>query len=125
MVMVVASFGDDVEEIVIGVDDRVSLIHHVHWVGPAIIPVVDNNIGIYLDITLHLSQGAPHPDGLPFASQVSVIGVNELPVFVGITRRVFIRTYIYLLAIKPGKKLVPDSIHERVGVGVIQVKKLL
>ncbi len=97
---------------------------HVHGVGPAIIPVVYDDIGSYLDVTLHLGQGAPHSDGLPFASQVSIIGVDKLPVFVGITWQVLIRADIYLFAIKPRKKLVPDSIHEGVGVRVIQVKKL-
>src|SRR5437588_8531242 len=122
--MVVASFGNDVEEIVIGVDDRISLIDHVHRVGLAIIPVVKDNIGVYLNVSLHLCLGTPHSDGLPFASQVSVIVVNKAEVFVGIARRVLIRAYINLLAIKPWKKLVPDSIHEGVGVRVTQVKKL-
>src|SRR2546421_10013598 len=122
--MVVASFGDDVEEIVISVDDRISLFRHVQGVGPAIIPGVHDNIGVYPDATLHLSQSAPHSDGLPFASQVSVIGVNKLPVLVRSPWRVLIRAYIYLPAIKPRQKLVPDTIHEGVGLGVIQVKKL-
>src|SRR6266516_551299 len=124
IVMVVASFGDDVEEIVIGVDDRISLVHHIHRVGPAIIPVVNDNIGVYLHVTLHLCQTAPHSGSLPFAPQVSIIGVYKLPVMAGIAWRVLIRAYIYLPAIKPWKELVPDSIHEGVGVGVIQVKIL-
>src|SRR6266852_2887809 len=122
--MVVASFGDDVEKIVIRVDDRISFMHHVHWVGPAIIPVVYDDVRVYLDVTPHPGQGAPHSDRLPFASQVSIIGVDKLPVFVCVTWRVLIRANIYLSAIKPWKKLVPDSIHEGVGVGVIQIEKL-
>src|SRR2546425_7359488 len=114
--MVVASFVDDVEEIVIGVDDRISLIHHVHRVSLAIIPIVKDNIGIYLDVTLHLCQGTPHSKRLPFASQVNVISVNKLHVFVSITRRVLIRAYINLFSIKPWKKLTPDTIHEGVGI---------
>ena len=82
--MVVASSGDDVEEIIIGIDDRISLIHHVHRIGPVIIPDVHDNIGVYLDITLHLCQGTPHSDGLPSASQISVISVNKLTVIGGI-----------------------------------------
>src|SRR5215472_1708419 len=104
--MVVARFGADVEEIIIRVDDRISWMHHVHGIGPAIIPIVNDDISIYPDITLHLRQRAPHSDGFPFASQVSIIDVNKLPVFVGIIWRVFIRAYIYLFATKPREKLV-------------------
>src|SRR5437870_3151751 len=99
--MVIASFRDNVEEIVIGVDDRKSLTRHVHRVGPAIIPVVKDNISVYPDATLHLRQGTPHSHSLPFASQVSIIGVNKPHVLIRSAWRVLIRTYIYLLAIKP------------------------
>src|SRR5437763_4900121 len=104
--MIIASFGDDVEEIIIGVDDRKSLIRHVHGVGPAIIPVVKDNIGVHPDATLHLGQGAPHSHGLAFVSEVSIIGVNKLPVLVRSAWRVLIRAYIYLFSIKPRQKLV-------------------
>ena len=124
IVMIIASFGDDVEEIIIGVDDRKSLICHVHGVGPAIIPVVKDNIGIHLDATLHLGQGAPHSHGLASASQVSVIGVNKPHVLVRSAWGVLIRAYIYLFGIKPRQKLIPDIIHEGVGRRVIHVKKL-
>src|SRR2546421_10900521 len=108
--MVVASFGDDVEEIVIGIDDKISLVHHIHRVGPAIIPVVNDNIGVYLDVTLHLCQTAPHSGSLPFALQVSIIGVYKLPVMPGMAWREFIAAYIYLPVFKPWKNLVPDRI---------------
>src|SRR5215467_6654714 len=122
--MVVTCFGDNVEEIVVGIDDRIPLMHHVHGISPTIIPIINDDVGIYPDITLHLRQRTPHSDGLSFASQVSIIDVNKLPVFVGITWRIFIRAYIHLSAIKPGKELVPDGVQEGVSGWVIQVKKL-
>src|SRR6266516_3894084 len=123
--MVVASLGDNVEEVVIGIDDIKSLLHHVDRVGPAIIPVIDDNIGAHLDIALHSGQAPPHPYSLPFVFQVSVIGVNKLPVPIGIGWSIFIYSYMHLVSIKPRQELVPDGIHKGVGVGVMQVKKLL
>src|SRR5436305_9031691 len=122
--MVVAGFEDDVEEIVIGVYDRKPLIRHVHRVGPTIIPVVKNNISVYSDATLHPGQGTPHSHGFPLASQVSIIGINKPHILIRSAWGVLIRAYIYLLGIKPRQELVPDTIHEGVGRGVIQVKKL-
>src|SRR5947208_17103986 len=97
--MVVASFGDDVEEIVIGSDEKISLVHHIHRVGPAIIPVVNDNIGVYLDVTLHLCQTAPPSGSLPLAPQVSIIRVHKLPEMAGIACRLLICPFSYLPAV--------------------------
>src|SRR5713226_5039538 len=123
--MEISGLWNNVEEFVIRIDDLKSLLSHVYRIGPQIIPYIEDNIGIDLDTALHLRQASPHPDRLSFVPEVRVIPVNKLPVSVCIFDSVFIYAYIHLRAIKPWKKLVPDGVQKDVGVGILQVKKLL
>src|SRR6266436_8430596 len=123
--MKVSSLWDDVEELVICIDDMISLVHQIHSVAPPVIPYIHHNIAIYLHSAFHLQQAPPHPYALPLLPQVTVILVNKLPVLVRVILRVFIRSYMHLRSIKPGKKLIPDGIQKSVSVGILQVKKLL
>ena len=124
VVLVVASFGDDVEQGVVGVDERVALLLHRDRVGPAVVPVVNDDVVVDLDVALHFAQRAPHADSLTLAAQIGIVGVDELPVVVGVAGRVLVCADVHLFAVEPGQKLVPDGIHEGVGGGIAQVEIL-